>query len=190
MMPSLIAQAPPIGGALYFRFGWHAPFIFTIILCAIDTVMRMFVIEQKDLKQYGLTLEASASHGSLPRVETAGGESESPENTDRASGEMDHAGPSSPFDSKDDDEPSADIPSPGAETGGESSRAPGRPLTLERTMSEKARAKQELSILEVFVALVKSSRGMTGFFITFVFGLCIGTLDPTLVSFHSCDGSS
>lgn len=141
--------------------------------------MRMFVIEQKDLKQYGLTSNASALHAELPRIENEEGGSASPNADERASVEIGRGGSSSPFDSKHDDEPSTTSLQHNAETGGESSRAPGRSLALERTMSEKARAKQELSILEVFVALVKSSRGMTGFFITFVFGLCIGTLDPT-----------
>jgi hypothetical protein len=34
---------------LYWRLGWHAPFVFTIIVCAVDLLMRMLVIEHKDL---------------------------------------------------------------------------------------------------------------------------------------------
>lgn len=40
--------APPIGGALYSRFGFRAPFIFGMIVAAIDFVGRMLFIERKD----------------------------------------------------------------------------------------------------------------------------------------------
>ncbi|BEJ14958.1 hypothetical protein CspHIS471_0407250 [Cutaneotrichosporon sp. HIS471] len=43
--------APPIGGALYKHMGWHAPFIFLIIILALDTVARLFIIEVKDIKR-------------------------------------------------------------------------------------------------------------------------------------------
>ncbi|WVR08154.1 hypothetical protein IAU60_005200 [Kwoniella sp. DSM 27419] len=42
--------APPIGGALYAHMGWHAPFIFTLIVCVVDLVLRFLVIEQKDVR--------------------------------------------------------------------------------------------------------------------------------------------
>lgn len=41
---------PPIGGALYDAMGWHAPFIFCIICCAVDFVGRMLVVEQRDAR--------------------------------------------------------------------------------------------------------------------------------------------
>lgn len=47
-------QAPPIGGSLYTHFGWNAPFLFCISLCCVDLIARLFVIEQRDLPQYGL----------------------------------------------------------------------------------------------------------------------------------------
>ena len=34
---------------LYKHLGWNAPFIFTIIICAVDLFLRLLVIEQKDL---------------------------------------------------------------------------------------------------------------------------------------------
>lgn len=48
------SQAPPIGGSLYTHFGWNAPFLFCISLCCVDLIARLFVIEQRDLPQYGL----------------------------------------------------------------------------------------------------------------------------------------
>jgi DHA1 family vesicular acetylcholine transporter-like MFS transporter 3 len=34
--------------------GWHAPFIFCIIVCALDLIARLFVIERKQLVDYDL----------------------------------------------------------------------------------------------------------------------------------------
>ncbi|AAW46370.2 hypothetical protein CNK02920 [Cryptococcus deneoformans JEC21] len=44
--------APPIGGVLYSKLGWHAPFIFCIIICFIDLIMRLFVLERTDLRKW------------------------------------------------------------------------------------------------------------------------------------------
>ncbi|WVN87705.1 uncharacterized protein L203_102893 [Cryptococcus depauperatus CBS 7841] len=44
--------APPIGGALYHKLGWHAPFIFCIIICTVDLVLRLLVVEGSDLRKY------------------------------------------------------------------------------------------------------------------------------------------
>lgn len=38
---------PPIGGALYTRFGYRAPFIFSEIFTVLDLVGRLLVIERK-----------------------------------------------------------------------------------------------------------------------------------------------
>ncbi|ODO00821.1 hypothetical protein L198_03148 [Cryptococcus wingfieldii CBS 7118] len=55
--------APPIGGALYDSLGWHAPFVFCIIVCAIDLILRLFVLERADIRRFyekRLGLEAGA----------------------------------------------------------------------------------------------------------------------------------
>jgi MFS family permease len=43
----LMLQSPAIGGTLYTRFGWYSPFIFSIIICVIDLVLRLLVLEQR-----------------------------------------------------------------------------------------------------------------------------------------------
>ncbi|KAK4688721.1 hypothetical protein P7C73_g1372, partial [Tremellales sp. Uapishka_1] len=112
-------QAPPIGGALYTTLGWHAPFIFCIILCAVDLIMRLFVVEQKDLKKWHLEGEIKV-----------------------------------------------------------------KPASEEGTLVPEAAVAQppvkELSPWGVLVALARSPRGLTAFGMTFLFGLIIGVLDPTL----------
>lgn len=44
---------PPIGGALYSRFGFRAPFVFTIIITVVDLIGRLLLIERKDALKYG-----------------------------------------------------------------------------------------------------------------------------------------
>lgn len=39
---------PPVGGALYSRFGFHGPCIFGIIAAVLDLVGRLIVIERKE----------------------------------------------------------------------------------------------------------------------------------------------
>ncbi|ODO12109.1 hypothetical protein I350_00895 [Cryptococcus amylolentus CBS 6273] len=44
--------APPIGGALYQHLGWKAPLIFCEILCFIDLVLRLFILENTTIRQF------------------------------------------------------------------------------------------------------------------------------------------
>ena len=44
---------PPIGGALYSRFDFRAPFVFTIIITVVDLIGRLLLIERKDALKYG-----------------------------------------------------------------------------------------------------------------------------------------
>ena len=45
--------APPIGGALYNRFGYRGPFVFAILVAFFDLVGRLLVIERKDARKWG-----------------------------------------------------------------------------------------------------------------------------------------
>ncbi|GAA5994605.1 MFS transporter [Rhodotorula paludigena] len=40
------ALGPPVGGSLYRRFGFRAPFIFSLILIGVDLTMRLLIIEK------------------------------------------------------------------------------------------------------------------------------------------------
>ncbi|BGO90957.1 hypothetical protein NBRC10512v2_003217 [Rhodotorula toruloides] len=40
------AIGPPVGGVLYARMGWRAPFVFSLILVAIDLGLRMLIVEK------------------------------------------------------------------------------------------------------------------------------------------------
>lgn len=55
MLSSLLASllsGSPIGGALYSRFGFHAPFIFGILCAALDLIARLFVIERHEAVEW------------------------------------------------------------------------------------------------------------------------------------------
>ncbi|WWD20223.1 hypothetical protein CI109_104699 [Kwoniella shandongensis] len=136
--------APPIGGALYSALGWHAPFIFCIIICAIDLVLRLFVLEQKDLRKWEAkhAQRLAASHQRVAADE------------ERRSRGLDIG--SSDVATRDDS-----------------------PDTLVAAEVEK-KPKTELSPWGVIVALGSSPRGMTAFVVSVVYGLVLGSLEPSL----------
>lgn len=45
---------PPVAGALYDKFGFHGPFIFGIIVTAVDLIGRFLIIERKHAIQWGV----------------------------------------------------------------------------------------------------------------------------------------
>lgn len=45
---------PPVAGALYDRFGFHGPFIFGIIVTAVDLIGRFLIIERKHAIRWGI----------------------------------------------------------------------------------------------------------------------------------------
>ncbi|WVW87013.1 hypothetical protein I302_109069 [Kwoniella bestiolae CBS 10118] len=116
--------APPIGGALYQHMGWHAPFVFCIIALTLDLILRLLVIEQKDLRQWEET-----SHT------TTGSEQTRSEDEEQVR--------------------QAEVP-PGQLEG------------------------MELSPWKVILTIGSSARGMTGFWVTFIYGLIIGIYEPSL----------
>jgi MFS family permease len=48
-----LVLGPPIGGALYSRFGFRGPFIFGIIFAFVDLLGRLVIIERKDALKWG-----------------------------------------------------------------------------------------------------------------------------------------
>ncbi|KAF8665112.1 hypothetical protein AX16_000579 [Volvariella volvacea WC 439] len=49
-----VVMGPPIGGALYDRFGFRGPFIFGLIVTSIDLIGRLLVIERSDALKWGV----------------------------------------------------------------------------------------------------------------------------------------
>ncbi|WWC95742.1 hypothetical protein V866_002608 [Kwoniella sp. B9012] len=139
--------APPIGGALYQHMGWHAPFVFCIIALAVDLILRLLVIEQKDLREWE---ERNHAETAPDQVEVRHAEVPS--------------------------ERLMENPDPNLAT--ESMDAP---TTESGQIREKsAEPIVELSPWKVVLTIGSSARGMTGFWVTFVYGLIIGIYEPSL----------
>lgn len=45
---------PPVGGGLYAKLGYRAPFIFSIVCTILDLIGRILVIERKDALLWGI----------------------------------------------------------------------------------------------------------------------------------------
>lgn len=50
---SRLVVGPPIGGLLYARLGYRAPFVFSMMWAAVDLLGRLLIIERKDAVKYG-----------------------------------------------------------------------------------------------------------------------------------------
>ncbi|WVR08153.1 hypothetical protein IAU60_005199 [Kwoniella sp. DSM 27419] len=145
--------APPIGGALYQHLGWHAPFIFCMIICAIDLILRLFVIEQRHLREWQERHEIGNTEAAATAEKA--GTIESDEAVIGSSQRKTKNGPTN---------------SPGEEPSG------AEPVTT----PEVREAPVELSPWGVLMTLLSSTRGMTAFWVTFVYGTVLGVLEPTL----------
>jgi MFS family permease len=183
--------APPIGGALYRHMGWHAPFVFVMIVCGVDTIARVFILEKRDLEKWNrihnthlaavAASEAAgrAASGTVTPVaeleaadKVANGASSIACRTLTDGAELEKGSlenhKSSPATTQREREA-------GVETEvGLESESPA-------TTTESAPAEEkELSPIGVLVALATIPRGTVAFTLFFVFGFMLGALDATL----------
>jgi MFS family permease len=76
-----LVLGPPIGGALYERFGFRGPFIFGVIFSVVDLIGRFVIIERKDSIKWGvdpLLLTTFAEGDAEKDVAPAEGKAEEP----------------------------------------------------------------------------------------------------------------
>ncbi|KAK8849598.1 hypothetical protein IAR55_004933 [Kwoniella newhampshirensis] len=144
--------APPIGGALYSSLGWKSPFIFCIIVCAVDLILRLFVLEQKELRQWE-TKHAQKLAVSHERIE----------DEEKRSRQRERNLPDDP----------GDVSSRTRDGSSDTVVGLADPAEEKKTV-------KELSPWGVLVALFTSSRGMTAFLVTLMYGLNLGALEPSL----------
>lgn len=159
-----VTVAPPIGGALYQNLGWHAPFIFCIILLGVDLIARLLVVEPKK-KRYGALAERDARWESQKKhVRESLHRSVSHVPSVRATASSPGTSPAVPL-------PPTDTTSTAVEPA----------VRADSDAASTAHTKpKELSPIQVLVALAKMPRGLAAFVMVFTFGLIIGVLDPTL----------
>ena len=154
--------APPIGGALYSTLGWLAPFVFCLIVCAVDLVLRCLVVERKHLVKLGIDRQGR------PLKKRDSGVAPSSRDTSQAASTQKES-PARPIVER---RLSSAYPP-------ESIAAPTRLVGVPENANQLVVQPKELSPLGVLAALARSGRGLNGFLITFVFGLVLGALDPT-----------
>lgn len=165
--------APPIGGALYKHLGWHAPFIFCIIVCGVDLAARILVVERKDLRRWGVKFDAEGNiidwgDGDVVETKTtfSGDTKVAPPLAGQPAENEAHAKTTDPED--------IDVIAPGgaletaiaAEHEQENAMLPEKP--------------KELGPIQVLITLAKVPRGTVAFLLVFIFGLVIGAYDATL----------
>ncbi|WOO83202.1 putative MFS-type transporter2 [Vanrija pseudolonga] len=141
---------PPVGGALYKRLGWNSPFIFCIVINAVDLLVRLLVLEKRLMHNWHPTekarlevlacAEATAAQTADGAVATAPGDSSIAASTTETA---------------------------------------VVPTTNPATPAEPKEEKQ-LSPFGVIVALLSIPRGMAALTIAFIFGLMYGAMDASL----------
>lgn len=183
--------APPIGGALYKHLGWHAPFIFVIIVCGADLIARLFILEKRDIakynKKHNAHLSAVATSEAASRA-ASGANTPVPGAANLASHEaIEAAVNGAALTHTDSMAPTAVSSSlvgldEYAKTDGVKGPTPGKELapTVTTTTDDREEPVKELSAVQVFVQLASLPRGTVAFFLVFSFGFLLGALDATL----------
>ncbi|KAL1405730.1 hypothetical protein Q8F55_007400 [Vanrija albida] len=158
---------PPVGGALYKRLGWNAPFIFCIIINAVDLGVRLLVLEKRLMHNWHPTekarleweacAEASAqaaeAEGQAPAAITASTKGKA----EIATSTTDSARP------------------PSVNSTAVTLAPPATPPAPSEPEEEK-----HLSPFGVIMALLSIPRGMAALGIAFIFGLMYGAMDASL----------
>ncbi|TFK40896.1 major facilitator superfamily domain-containing protein [Crucibulum laeve] len=74
-----VMVGPPVGGALYERFGYRGPIVFGLIVTVLDLLGRLFIVERKDAILWGV--DPAASVVSMPEdvASTSGAQQKAPE---------------------------------------------------------------------------------------------------------------
>ncbi|KAI6133361.1 MFS general substrate transporter [Pisolithus croceorrhizus] len=166
-LPVGLLVGSPVGGALYSRFGFHAPFIFGSICAALDLLARLLVIERHEAIGWGVDPWAAY----LP---PAGSAACLIEDVHR---------------------PQASVPSDSVltvvetisdrsnvlELGPITSGLPRhQSLAGRRHDDEAALVRKPSSLLSVITSLVRSPRALTALFMAFVYGIVNSMEEPTL----------
>ncbi|KAL7425017.1 hypothetical protein Q5752_000704 [Cryptotrichosporon argae] len=172
------AIAPPIGGSLYAALGWHAPFIFVVIVLAADLAARMFIVEKQDIAKWRAKHGVPAPSAAPVEPALAAVPVENTEGT--AAAEPVAALPSTATELNEGEPclPVAREKPATIEPDAPASDAPASE-TLATANDVKGELEPELSAWQVLVVLATSPRGLVAFVLIFIFGLALGAQDPT-----------
>ena len=158
-------QAAPISGALYARFGWYAPHIFSIVGVGLDLVARLLVIEQSAL---------NVSPGDVEMdIRTSDHSVTDPLPIPSITSPLVTTSPQ--FES--DVEPNSISPSYNARYSASANPETGG-------IEESGLNKTNIPLWRILIDMAQCPRGASGFAMTFVFGLTIGMQDSTSDTIH------
>ena len=147
-------QAAPISGALYARFGWYAPHIFSIAGVGLDLIARLLVVEGRVQETLPADLEMDNPVEPLPHLSVA-----------------------RPLDATN-LQPKADVDlsvcasSPEAVYSASANRE-------SNGVEPSSLVKNNIALWRILIDMAKCPRGASGFAMTFVFGLTLGMQDST-----------
>ena len=179
---------PPVAGALYDRFGFHGPFIFGIIVTAVDLIGRFLIIERKHAIQWGVDPAAPTPQ----RADPEGDAVEVSVEPKRTSGEQVRASVevSAPGEAqKTEGAPTVDSAAANAVDAGSPPPGPSQATANEAALATPS-AQVHISLWAVLVKLVRSIRADTVFLRTLFYGYARLYRSPPLSSRIGCPGGS
>lgn len=139
----------------YWKFGWKAPLIFALILVVVDLIGRLLVIEQRYIYEYDCD---PIGEGILMINEIS---------TQRSLKPTPSMTPTS-----------ADLSPHTTQESSTENSVPDRPRNQPEIIELESTS--DLKPWEVIQALASSKRGMNGLLLTLIFGIILGSEDPTL----------
>lgn len=133
-----------MAGALDDRFGFRGPFIFGVIVTALEFICRLLIIERKDAIRWDASLTGLVGNSSSSRDRAYGATTMDPEKRDER-------------------------PTNGATTR-PTDEENGAAVESARPPAANEAPQQPLSIVGLLLTLLKSPRAMGPVFLTFIFG--------------------
>ncbi|KAI0651431.1 MFS general substrate transporter [Trametes meyenii] len=157
---------PPVAGALDERFGFRGPFIFGVIVTAVELIGRLLIIERKEAIRWDAAFTTLVPRNNVSHTNVYGAvqeekrEEQPVESTQvvREDGEEDIT------------EAPTRVPS----------RTPSRTPTVVDVAGDSPEEPSKLSIVGLFFKLVKSPRALSAVFLTLSYGIMISSLEPVL----------
>lgn len=176
-----LCVGPVLGGVLYDRMGWHAPFIFCIIICAFEFVGRLLIVERIEVRRWGIGLDEIFHDADGLPIE----DDESAQARQRAeeTAEAHPEGCVSETDGPRSGKEKMPLPDGLVSNAFEKSLThTGDSVTHSspNTRSEPKPKPKHLTPIQVLVKMSSSPRAMCAVGLMFSFSLIIGALDPTL----------
>jgi len=163
-----LVVGPPVGGALYSRFGFRAPFVFGEICTVVDLLGRLLMIERKVAIIWDADPAAvPEAHDSQPNLAPHGDNTfdETTENTPLLR-------PSGP--------PSVDMTSIKSLDDRDEARSSASSTILGTSSEDVAACRQQLSFAAVVLELGKSPRALVALILTFTYGVTYTSQEPVL----------